>query len=726
MQIVSSAAPTQQLQATTVRTRLLATPVITASATTALGSDQLQLNGNVSTASAMTEAQAREALTALKAKYGSLRKPGFFKNPKIDINEAIDRLKRGKTVMFYNKAAGDIRDRFNSFNELALLDDLQGRQKNHGVSKPELRLPLLFLGDQKLKEYNGDDQLDPYNAYRFLKKGWRIVINGKTVKPEDLVSHVMNNGLTRSKDPGNAVRAQFDALPGSGWMLQGKEVSRDLAYLAWIAGDRQLTLDGVAVQNQKDFDTLMTLVANAPNKTLSADMHQRLKNLHLNQFSSPVANLYSVYKHLEQGQALKYAGNTLHNLNEMVIYDALNGSQKPTDLLAGNLQNALRYLGQDNGLSTGSAFKAWQSLKTGENITYRFNGGPTGEAIRFSASNLNEVLQLQQKVVAQRQRDQFRPDFGNAKQILKNRLPQVGNHVQERLNQTRRAVDKARQDIPVQEGRLADAQSDYRRIKPDYDRASRALQDAERNEATAKRRFDRDQQSYNWVRRDYDRLNRDLRNAENGARQATRNASSYDNKAREADRLASSDPDNAAKHRQNAARYRQQAQQSRQQAAQYQQNARHLRGRIDSKRWDLRRAEQELNYSRRDYQEAQGETYTRRSHFNTQRRLLNDASSRQRNAENQLRMARQTVADGEVLESVVAKMSAHIQRISSAMQRANSYKDYASVGQSIQQAAAELKALTNDDTYRRVHGKGAQELFTPLHTLLRNLEKPAA
>lgn len=687
-------------------------------------------------------AEAQQILEALQAKYGQVRKSGFFKNKKISLNEALNRVKDGDKIVFHNKNLRDMRIYIDGYNELLLVDDLQGRKGDHGVAKPELRLPLLFLENQNLEEYRHDDRdrLDPYKAYGQLKRGWRIRVNGQTLKPADLPGHVIRSGWTESKDPGQKIRSDFSALPQSGWKINGQNVSVELAYLAFITDAQNLSLDGVKVQGQSDLDLLLNLIAGRDNGALDADLRQRLTGLKLEQFRSPVNNYYSVYKRLQHNQPLNYGDNTLHNLNEVIVYDALNGSQRPSDLLAPALHSSLLYLTQDRGLSTHSAFTAWQRLKGGESVSYSFNGGPTHEPIRFSASSHAELIQLKNKVVAQRQRDQFRPDLAQAKQIVADRVPQFENTVARNLESTRRAVARAESDIPIQEAKRQTAQQDYNRIRPAFDRAQREYSSAERTFRNAESRYNNDRRNYDWEMSKYQRIERDMeraerrtRQSENNLRQAQQNVRSYQHKARQAEAKAKSDPDNAAKHNQTAQRYRQRAQQAQrtvqsetQNIQRYRREAQRHRRDLDSQRWDVDRARRQMEYSQQNYWEAKGSMDSAKRAFDYQQGQLNDASTRLREAENTLGIHRKTVANGRVIEQLSASLSRELKQLKNGVARLRSYGDYAQQRQALHLAAQKLKDALKDETYQAVHGRDMSRQFVPVHTLLNNMDKPAA
>lgn len=689
--------------------------------------DQLRLSSN-----RLSDTEALNILQTLEKQYGSFRKPGFFSSPKIDLNEALSRLKEGKDIVVTQKLHGqEIRDSFDSLDELVLFDDLQGRKGDQGVAKPELRLPLLFLADKKLEAYNSNSEQTEYislfKAYDQLRRDWRIVVDGKDVKPKDLASYVVSKGWSASKDPGLATLARFRQLPESGWQVNGQVVSRDVAYLAMISGTGQIAFSGFDLKSSKDFDLLMNLVANEANGALDADLRERLTRLKLDQFNSPgLSNYFVVYQHLSQGRALSYQGNTLGNLNELCVYDALQGSQKPTAQLPAEVQDALLYLGQDRGLNTRNAYEAWQKLKAGETVVYSFAGGPTGEGFRWTAHSLESAVALKQQVVAQRERDRFRPELKEAQSIFSERLPLLYSPLAGNLQRTRQAAERARQDIPVQEARRDQAQRDYEQIKPVRDRAYDEMKRAETQKQSAERSYQRDQRNYDWEKSRYDQIQRDYDWAQRDYERASASARRLEDQARQEDSLAISNPQNAEAHRRKAAQYRSQAEVQRQEANRRYNDMQRLRGDLDRQRWELDYAERQLNQSRRIYWDAKADFDSKNNEFLRYDGQLRDATSRRDQAETQLSLARRTLADADVIEKLTQDAQNALNSLQRMLASLKSYQDFDSQRSQIQSQAQLLRQVFSHSTYTGVHGKALLHQFLPLLTLLSNMEKPAA
>jgi hypothetical protein len=685
----------------------------------------------LSSSKGFTEQEARATLEALEKQYGSFRKPGFFSSPKIDINEALARLKDGKDITVTHKVQGhEVRDKFDSFDELMLFDDLEGAKKDHGVAKPELRLPLLFLEGKKLEAYNSNNDrteyLSLFGAYADLKRDWRIVVEGKDVKPKDIAAYVVNKGWTASKDPGLATLARFRQLPDAGWQVNGQNVNRDTAYLALITGTGRIQLSGMEIGNAQDFDILMNLVANEANGAVDADLRSRLTALKLNAFNSPgIDNYYTVFKHLSNAQALSYQGNTLSNLDQVFIYDALMGSQKPAAQLPAQLQNALLYLGQDKGLNTRNTYDAWQKLSAGETVVYAFSGGPTGEGLRLTAHSLDSVIAMKQQVLAQRERDQYRPDLKEAKQIFSDRLSLFDQPLANNLERTRLAADKARQDLPIQEARRDQAQRDVDSIKPVRDRAYNEFLNAESVFDRANSRYQSDKRSYDWEKDKYDRLGRDYQRCQRDYERAISSARQYENLARQEDGKVTSDPTNADAHRKQAANYRSQAQGQQNEANRQYGNMQRLRSDMDRQRWDLDRAERQMNQSRQVYWDAKGQMDSKKNEFQRQDGQLNEATGRRDQAERQINLARRTLAESDLIEKLTADAQTALRSLKQSLPNLKSYQDYAQQRTQIQSQAQLLREILNNSTYTSVHGNGLNSQYAPLLTLLNNMDKPA-
>lgn len=679
-----------------------------------------------------TEAEARATLEAIEKQYGSFRKPGFFSSPKIDINEALARLKDGKDITVTFKVQGrEVRDSFDSFDELMLFDDLQGAKKDHGVAKPELRLPLLFLEGKKLEAYNsnndnGPEYLSLFGAYDDLKRDWRIVVEGKDVKPKDLASYVVNKGWTASKDANLATLGRFRQLPDAGWQVNGQSVNRDTAYLAFLTGTGRIQMGGMDVANAKDFDLLMNLVANEANGAVDADLRSRLTSLKLDQFNSPgISNYYTVFKHLSNGQALSYQGSTIGNLDEVFVYDALVGSQKPATQLPAELQNALLYLGQDKGLNTRNAYEAWQKLRAGETVVYAFAGGPTGEGFRLTANSLDSAVALKKQVVAQRERDQYRPDLKEAKGIFSDRLSLFDQPLAQNLERTRQAAERARQDIPVQESRRDQAQRDADSIRPVRDRAYQEFRDAESTYERANSRYQSDKRSYDWEKDKYDRLARDYERSQRNYERALSSARQYENLARQEDGKVTSDPQNAEAHRRQAAQYRSQAQGQQNEANREYGNMQRYRSDMDRQRWDLDRAERQLNQSRQVYWDAKGQMDSKKNEYQRQDGMLNEATGRRDQAERMLNLAKRTLAESDVIEKLTVEAQSALRNLKQSLPNLKSYDDYSAQRSQIHSQAQLLREVLNNPTYTSVHGNGLNSQYAPLLTLLNNMDKPA-
>ncbi|PIQ23241.1 hypothetical protein COW36_18905 [bacterium (Candidatus Blackallbacteria) CG17_big_fil_post_rev_8_21_14_2_50_48_46] len=689
--------------------------------------DSLKLSSN-----RVTEQEARTALEGLEKQYGSFRKPGFFSSPKIDLNEALSRIKAGKDVVATHKVNGhEVRDKFDSFDKLMLLDDLQGRKQDHGVAKPELRLPLLFLEDKKLEAFNSNsdqtEYLSLFGAYDDLRRDWRIVVEGKEVKPKDLASYVVNKGWTAKADPNLSMLNRFRQLPEAGWQVNGQNVGRDIAYLAMLTGTGRIQFSGIDLQTQQDFDLLMNLVANEANGAIDADLRSRLTALKLDQFNSPgITNYFVAYQHLRNGQALSYQGNNLGNLDEVFVFDALMGSKKPATQISADLQNALLYLGQDSGLSARNLYDAWQKLKSGETVVYTFAGGPTGEGFRLTANSHDGILALKQEVVAQRTKDQFRPDLKEAKGIFSDRLPLFDQPLAGNLDKTRQAAERARQDIPLQEARRDQAQRDYDSVKPIRDRAYDEMKRAESQKQSAERSYQLDQRSYDWEKDKYDRIQRDYDRSQRDYERSNASARRLDDLARQEDGLVTSDPKNADAHRQKAASYRSQAQNARNNANHSYNEMQRYRMDLDRQRWDLDRAERQLNQSRRNYWDAKSNFDSKNNEFQRQDSLMRDASSRINQAESQIALAQRTIADADTIEKLTQDAQGALNSLKKILPGLKTYAEFAQVRNQLQSQAQLLRQVFSNSTYTGVHGKALLNQFQPLLTLLNNMDKPAA
>lgn len=687
----------------------------------ALPTDSLKLT------SRFDDAQALALLQQIASQYGSLKKPGFFSNPGISPEDALARLKKGDDIIIESKQIKGVSDRLKRLSDLQLLDELSIKRTSHGVSKPEWRLPLLFMDGHKMTATGGENEqrLDAYNAYRELDDKWPIEIDGKEVKGKDLAAYVIQKGFTQKADPQLALWQQFSRLPAAGWQVQGQTASREVAYLAYLTGNPPLQFQGAAVKDSKDMALLLNLALNEANDAIPADLRSRLVSLKLTDFQSPVGHLYSVYQHLAAGQALTYQGQKLSNLDDVIVFDALQGSQRPTDLLPTTQHQALLYLAKDQGLTPDSAYGAYQAAKQGDIVRYTFAGGPTGEGFLWSARSVSELVDLQQRVVVQRLRDQYRPEWSEAQRILQERLQGFQQPLKDNLQRSLTAAERAKADIPVQQQKLAQARQDYDRIKPLHDKAQNDYQTAEQKYRQADREFSSAKREYDWVYTQRENLRRDYQWAERDYYSAQSHARSAEDQARREDQLATSDPQNAATHRANAERFRNDARRYHSEADRHRQRMQQVQFDLQRVQWDFDRADRNLDNARQNLRYAESDKNTKLQDWNYQKNQLNDASSRQQQAQGQINLAEQTLAETDQIVSHTQSAQSAVDSTLSSLKSLGNYGDYQAVRDAIQLQQANLQQAVSSPVYLKIHGPALQKALLPVGTLLQNMDKPA-
>jgi len=666
---------------------------------------------------ATEDEEALEALNFLNSKE-SLRKPGFFSEPKISPDEALSRLKDKKEVYIKNSQVGKIADSMRSLNDLFVLDSLYGRKQDHHRAIAEIRLPLLFLEGKGFSKKSDDEnspwpvKLDTYNAYKELEDKETIIIGKQYINRKNLVDTAVAN-IPESLDPGKKIKQDVFAIDGSTWKADGQQVNANVAYLAFLAGSTGITHNGFAIANTKDLSVLINLTKNQDNGAVPADLRKILFTLDLKKISGITGNvdLYGVYKAIEKGQKILYDNNPVSSFNDLKIYDALEGSKEATPLVNANIQKALIYLNDGNLMLNGqktSAYKAYKAVnETGNTLTYTFNGGITGEPITVKASDTTTLITAYQEVVKQRELDQFRPELDLVKKLITEKSIPVNDAIKANLTKIQNEAKNAEADIPIQENNLKQANSDYQSTKPLWDKAQNDVTQAKNKYNNAESIYNREQNDYYWAKNKLDRVTRDYDNAKWQYDRYNNDVFRLENEARREDGLAISDPNNAQSHRDKAAQYRQQANQARTWAQHYNSEMQRLywdvnwaQRDVDRELNDLRDAERKLNDAKSDLRIAEND-------FSRIDRQLNDASNRIKNAELTIAIDKKTISIVTTSQSLL------------------NYDDYSTKKDLIRNAYGNLKLGVTNALYQKLFGTEAGAKLEITGTILNSMDKPA-
>lgn len=678
---------------------------------------------------------ALEALAYLNSKE-SLRKPGFFSEPKISQEEALSRLKDKKEVYIKNSQVEKIADSMRSINDLFILDSLYGRKNDHHRAIAEIRLPLLFLEGKGFSKESNDEnspwpiKLDTYNAYKSLEDKDTIIIGKQYVSRKNLIDTGIAN-IPESLDPGKKLKQDVFAVDGSTWKVDGQQVNANVAYLAFLAGSTGITHNGFAIANTKDLSLLINLTKNQDNGAVPADLRKILFALDLKKISGltgPV-DLYGLYKALENGQKIFYDNNPVSSFNDLKIYDALEGSKQNTPLVDTNIQKALIYLNDGNLILNGqktNAYKAFKAInEPGNTLTYTFNGGLTGEAITIKASDSASLITAYQEVLKQKDFDQFRPDIDLAKKVITEKSGPISDGIKTNLVKIQNDAKTAEADIPIQENNLKQANLDYQKTKPLWDKASNDVNQAKTKYNKTENDYRRQESDYYWAKDKLDRVTRDYENARWQYDNNTREVFRLEDAARKEDSLAVSDPNNAQSHKDKAAQYRQQANQARTWAQHYYSEMQRLyhdmewaRRDADRELYELRDAERNLNQAKSDLRIVENE-FTR---VDTQ---LNDASNRIRAAETKIAIDKKIITDSATITTLTGEMEKNLNTIINTTQSLNNYDDYTAKKDLIRTAYTNLETGAGSALYQKLFGSDVLGRIKIIGTIFGNMDKPA-
>ncbi|MGV3526249.1 MAG: hypothetical protein ACO1RX_18665 [Candidatus Sericytochromatia bacterium] len=387
-------------------------------------------------------------------------------------------------------------------------------------------------------------------------------------------------------------------------------------------------------------------------------------------------------------------------------------------------RQALDALVARGGFATGTAAATWEALSQGQTVVFTLKGGPTGENIPFPLTGLQALPQLLQQVEAQERRDRYRPDFGEARRLLLERLPQalqqlgaeqisLDTQLQERLRQDQtwtahlQDVDRELTAFAAQHQENAQAQmlgrARYDQLYAGWQQVYRIWQEQERVRLQIDARRQQLVDEVNPLQR---QLNQELEWAQ-----------------RE-ENLIRTDPANAELHRQRLAYHYQRIQQFRQRL-QYlhgqlntvmqqlgQQNAHMQHIQRDLDYWKQRLAPEEAALRVLTTQQTQIEAEQTR--LNALRR---ESESKQR--ENQT--ARQQLL---ALQPRLASAHAGLAQCRQLAENLPDYGGYAAVRTELLQAFAGGYRLALDADYQSRFAGQLEQRLQPLLTLFKNMDRP--
>ncbi len=662
-----------------------------------------------------------------KKNRGGLWENGFWSDPKIDAAKALELLKKGDDILVRNPF-GD-KDKVKSIKELLLLNSLDGPAADHPETDPNLRLPLLFLAGQRITTGDEDEKISNFVAYKRFRDNDEVKVNKKKTKPADLAG-VARAAIPPSVDPGGSINASVN-LSGDqqGWKVSGREVGRDVLYMAFLKGSSDVKFRSQPVQGVDGLRLVNYLLLGADADKLPAGLKagaDRFKTL-TGHLPAPDVDAYSAFFKLQNGQKVRFGQDSVGSFAELAILNALAGDKQPVAGLDPALQAALIAM-DDGGLSAGGAFAAYQALAGGTPVTYTFRGGPTHEPIAMAISSLDAVVGVKKQVDAQRKADQFRPEVGVFKTLLADRgnvleATQKGHQAN---SQASRAAAQA--DIPRQQDVVRTAQARYDDNASRYEAVSIRLDSARDDLRSA-------QSHLSFVRQEYDRRRNDVDRLQDRADRLTRAIADHDRQAASEDARAAAEDRLAANpkpgedpevHRAKAKQHRAKAKQHRDMAASGRNDLRSVRWDLDQARQDLDRYESTYNDARYRYERAEQRVDDLEREAAGYRAAMNAASDQMDQARDAIKRDEATIRDNDAVLGMGPSIQQSTDRLLANGKAVRSHADFVAKRSEFQGDAQQLATYAANETYRRVHGSELQTRLAPIQALLTSMDKPAA
>ena len=662
-----------------------------------------------------------------KTNRGGLWEDGFWSDPKIDAAKALELLKNGDDILVKNPFGG--KDEVKSIPGLLLLNSLDGPASDHPATDPNLRLPLLFLAGQKITTGDEDERISNFVAYKRFRDNAEVKVNKKKTKPADLVG-VARAAIPPGADPGGSLGASV-SLSGDqqGWKVNGREVGRDVLYMAFLKGSSDVKFRAQPVQGVDGLRLVNYLLLGAdadklpPGLKAGADRFKALTS-HL---PAPSVDAYSAFFMLQNGQKVHFGKDTVASFGELAILNALSGDKQPIPGLDAALQGALIAL-DDGGLSAGGAFAAYQTLAGGKTLTYTFPGGPTNEPIALTISSLDAVVGIKKQVDAQREIDQFRPEVGVFKTLIADRGNVLKATAQGHQAQSQASRAAAQADIPRQQDVIRLAQTRYDDNSSRYDAVSVRLDSARGELRSAQSHLNYVQADYQRKRYEVDRLQDREDRLTRAIADHDRLAAAEDAKAAEEDRLAANPKpgEDPAVHRARAAAHRVNAKQHRDGAAAKRTDLREVRWDLDRARQDLSRIESTYNDARYQVDRAERRVRDLETEASGYRAAMNAAKDQMDQAREAIRQDQATIRDNDVVLGLGPSIRMPSDRLLANGEAVRSHGDYVAKYSEFQGDAQQLATHAANETYRRVHGNELQSRLAPIQALLTSMDKPAA
>jgi predicted nucleic acid-binding Zn-ribbon protein len=689
------------------------------------GAEQAAIAGDTFQARASSD-DPLAILQDWKANRGGLWENGFWSNPKIDAAKALDLLKKGKDILVKNPFGE--KDEVKSIAELLLLNSLDGPAADHPGTDPNLRLPLLYLAGKRITTGDTEERISNFVAYKRFRGNDEVKVDKKKVKAADLPA-LARAAVPAGADPGGAIDASVK-LSGDqeGWKVNGRDVGRDVLYMAFLKGSGHINFRGNPVQGTDGLRLVNYLLLGAEGDKLPASLKagaDRFKALtaHL---PAPDVDAYSAFFKLQNGQNVRFGKNTVASFAELATLNALEGDKQPIPGLDAGLQSALIAM-DDGGLSAGGAFATHKALSGGTPATYTFRGGPTHEPITMTMTSLDAVVGVKKQVDAQREADQFRPEIGVFKTLLSDRGSVLKATAQghQALSQASKAAAQA--DIPRQEEviRVAQARYDdnsvrYNAVAIRLGSAREELRDAQNHFYYVRIEYERKRDEVEWLQNREDRLSREISDLD-------RSAASEDSKAAKEDQLAANPPagSNPDVHKARAAEHRAKAKQYRDQAANKRRDLRDVRWELERARQELYRYEQTYNDARYRVERAERRVSDLESEAAGYRAAMNAASDQMAVAREAIKQDQATIRDNDAVLAMGPSISRPAERLLTNGDKVASHADFAAKRAEFQGDAQQLATHAANETYRRVHGAELAERLAPIQALLNAMDKPA-
>lgn len=414
------------------------------------------------------------------------------------------------------------------------------------------------------------------------------------------------------------------------------------------------------------------------------------------------------------------------------LEDLLQEVKIPT--LPPRTRESLDFLVEQKGFGDQAAHEIISALQAGQTLYFRFRGGPIQETISWPIQSIGEMQSLEDRFKAQRERDEYRPNYPDAQHISQERVPQVLKHLN---NQEQEALERAQLSV----NQYKSLQSQLQAQQAQQQANTEALNKSKAELNVLHPAYTSARSAYYSVKSRYDQQYRDWQNAENRYQEGVRQRDRLTQRIQQLWAVVTQEEQLLWKDSTHAATHRKRAQAHRQMAQQLEQELRRLQYRLQQDHLQRLQHKNSVDITQPYYTDARRRFREEETRYEAVENVFKDLQTRQKQITTQhdklataLQANQAEQARWLYLIPLLRSAQQDLQRFHQQLQ---SHQDYAAYFQSsenpnrlkrVQQLSQDTQYLQTFDSANATDNMTAARFKTQLQALLfleAALKKPA-